>query len=108
MIDAPSHLYDCCRLQGAARGICNTFARGATVISRFVVGTLMVDYGPPGAIWLTSWWCRSWRYIFGAQSRRAAHWKGSFRDPRQRFPLKSAVTCEAEGDWGNKRRRHGL
>ncbi len=35
-----------------ANGICNTLGRGATVISPFVVGALMVDYGLPGVIWL--------------------------------------------------------
>jgi len=35
-----------------ANGICNTFGRGATVISPFVVGFLMVNYGLPGVIWL--------------------------------------------------------
>ncbi len=35
-----------------ANGICNTLGRGATVISPFVVGWLMVDYGLPGVIWL--------------------------------------------------------
>src|SRR5579872_1720969 len=33
-----------------ANGICNTLGRGATVISPFVVGALMVDYGLPGVI----------------------------------------------------------
>ena len=33
-----------------ANGICNTFGRGATVISPFVVGYLMVNYGLPGVI----------------------------------------------------------
>jgi hypothetical protein len=31
-----------------ANGICNTPGRGATVISPFVVGYLMVNYGLPG------------------------------------------------------------
>ncbi len=35
-----------------ANGICNTLGRGATVISPFLVGALMVDYGLPGVIWL--------------------------------------------------------
>jgi MFS transporter, putative metabolite:H+ symporter len=35
-----------------ANGICNTLGRGATVISPFVVGSLMVNYGLPGVIWL--------------------------------------------------------
>jgi MFS transporter, putative metabolite:H+ symporter len=35
-----------------ANGICNTLGRGATVVSPFVVGALMVDYGLPGVIWL--------------------------------------------------------
>jgi MFS transporter, putative metabolite:H+ symporter len=35
-----------------ANGICNTFGRGATVISPFVVGFLLVTYGLPGVIWL--------------------------------------------------------
>ena len=35
-----------------ANGICNTFGRGATVISPFVVGFLMVNYGLPSVIWL--------------------------------------------------------
>ena len=35
-----------------ANGICNTLGRAATVISPFVVGSLMVDYGLPGVIWL--------------------------------------------------------
>jgi putative MFS transporter len=35
-----------------ANGICNTFGRGATVISPFVVGFLMVNYGLPGVVWL--------------------------------------------------------
>lgn len=47
---------DCSALQAALRlranGICNTLGRGATVISPFVVGSLMVDYGLPGVIWL--------------------------------------------------------
>jgi putative MFS transporter len=34
-----------------ANGICNTFGRGATVISPFLVGFLMVNYGLPGVIW---------------------------------------------------------
>src|ERR1700761_1309307 len=35
-----------------ANGICNTFGRGATVVSPFVVGSLMQDYKLPGVIWL--------------------------------------------------------
>jgi MFS transporter, putative metabolite:H+ symporter len=35
-----------------ANGICNTLGRAATVISPFVVGYLMVNYGLPGVIWL--------------------------------------------------------
>jgi MFS transporter, putative metabolite:H+ symporter len=35
-----------------ANGICNTLGRGATVISPFVVGFLMVNYQLPGVIWL--------------------------------------------------------
>ncbi len=35
-----------------ANGICSTLGRGATVISPFVVGFLMVNYGLPGVIWL--------------------------------------------------------
>jgi putative MFS transporter len=35
-----------------ANGICNTLGRGATVVSPFVVGYLMVSYGLPGVIWL--------------------------------------------------------
>src|SRR5689334_1640836 len=35
-----------------ANGICNTFGRGATVVSPFVVGFLMVNYGLPGVVWL--------------------------------------------------------
>jgi MFS transporter, putative metabolite:H+ symporter len=35
-----------------ANGICNTLGRGATVISPFVVGWLMVNYGLPGVVWL--------------------------------------------------------
>src|SRR5262245_34137947 len=35
-----------------ANGICNTLGRAATVISPFVVGFLMSDYGLPGVIWL--------------------------------------------------------
>jgi len=35
-----------------ANGICNTLGRGATVVSPFVVGFLMVNYGLPGVIWL--------------------------------------------------------
>jgi hypothetical protein len=47
---------DCSALQAALRlranGICNTLGRGATVISPFVVGPLMMDYRLPGVIWL--------------------------------------------------------
>jgi putative MFS transporter len=35
-----------------ANGICNTLGRGATVISPFVVGWLMVHYQLPGVVWL--------------------------------------------------------
>jgi putative MFS transporter len=35
-----------------ANGICNTLGRGATVVSPFVVGFLMVHYQLPGVIWL--------------------------------------------------------
>ncbi len=35
-----------------ANGICNTLGRGATVVSPFLVGYLMVNYGLPGVIWL--------------------------------------------------------
>jgi putative MFS transporter len=35
-----------------ANGICNTFGRGATVISPFVVGALMASYKLPGVVWL--------------------------------------------------------
>jgi len=35
-----------------ANGICNTLGRAATVVSPFVVGSLMVDYGVAGVIWL--------------------------------------------------------
>ena len=35
-----------------ANGICNTLGRGATVISPFVVGYLMVNFGLPGVLWL--------------------------------------------------------
>jgi putative MFS transporter len=35
-----------------ANGICNTLGRGATVVSPFVVGSLMINYGLPGVIWL--------------------------------------------------------
>jgi putative MFS transporter len=35
-----------------ANGICNTFGRGATVISPFIVGALMASYKLPGVIWL--------------------------------------------------------
>ena len=35
-----------------ANGICNTLGRGATVVSPFVVGWLMVHYKLPGVVWL--------------------------------------------------------
>ena len=35
-----------------ANGICNTFGRAATVVSPFIVGALMVNYGLPGVIGL--------------------------------------------------------
>ena len=35
-----------------ANGICNTLGRGATVVSPFAVGALMLNYGLPGVIWL--------------------------------------------------------
>jgi putative MFS transporter len=35
-----------------ANGICNTFGRGATVVSPFIVGALMANYQLPGVIWL--------------------------------------------------------
>ncbi len=35
-----------------ANGICNTLGRGATVVSPFVVGWLMVHYQLPGVVWL--------------------------------------------------------
>ena len=35
-----------------ANGICNTFGRGATVVSPFIVGALMTSYQLPGVIWL--------------------------------------------------------
>jgi len=35
-----------------ANGICNTFGRGATVVSPFVVGYLMTTYQLPGVVWL--------------------------------------------------------
>ncbi|TKW80370.1 MAG: MFS transporter [Bradyrhizobium icense] len=35
-----------------ANGICNTFGRGATVVSPFIVGALMASYQLPGVIWL--------------------------------------------------------
>jgi MFS transporter, putative metabolite:H+ symporter len=35
-----------------ANGICNALGRGATVVSPFVVGYLMVNYALPGVIWL--------------------------------------------------------
>jgi MFS transporter, putative metabolite:H+ symporter len=35
-----------------ANGICNFFGRGATVVSPFIVGTLMASYKLPGVVWL--------------------------------------------------------
>jgi putative MFS transporter len=35
-----------------ANGICNTFGRASTVISPFVVGALLANYGLPGVSWL--------------------------------------------------------
>jgi putative MFS transporter len=35
-----------------ANGICNTFGRGATVVSPFIVGSLMESYQLPGVVWL--------------------------------------------------------
>jgi len=35
-----------------ANGICNTFGRGATVVSPFIVGALIASSGLPGVIWL--------------------------------------------------------
>ena len=35
-----------------ANGICNTLGRGATVVSPFIVGSLMATYQLPGVIWL--------------------------------------------------------
>ncbi len=35
-----------------ANGICNMFGRGATVISPFIVGSLMASYKLPGVVWL--------------------------------------------------------
>jgi MFS transporter, putative metabolite:H+ symporter len=35
-----------------ANGICNSFGRGATVVSPFIVGALMESYKLPGVIWL--------------------------------------------------------
>jgi MFS transporter, putative metabolite:H+ symporter len=35
-----------------ANGICNALGRGATVVSPFIVGYLMVNYQLPGVIWL--------------------------------------------------------
>ena len=35
-----------------ANGICNTFGRGATVVSPFIVGSLMASYQLPGVVWL--------------------------------------------------------
>jgi hypothetical protein len=96
---------DCCALQAAPRpranDICNRLGRGETVISPFVVGALMVDYGLQGVIWLMiglSMVHRSSPSISGASSRRGGRWKGSIRD-RKRSRQKSAVTREMEQDW---------
>ena len=35
-----------------ANGICNTFGRGATAVSPFIVGALMANYKLPGVVWL--------------------------------------------------------
>jgi putative MFS transporter len=35
-----------------ANGICNTFGRAATVVSPFIVGSLMASYQLPGVVWL--------------------------------------------------------
>jgi putative MFS transporter len=35
-----------------ANGICNTFGRGATVVSPFIVGSLLASYKLPGVVWL--------------------------------------------------------
>jgi len=35
-----------------ANGICNTLGRGATVVSPFIVGSLMATYQLPGVVWL--------------------------------------------------------
>ena len=35
-----------------ANGICNTFGRGATMVSPFIVGSLMASYQLPGVVWL--------------------------------------------------------
>jgi MFS transporter, putative metabolite:H+ symporter len=35
-----------------ANGICNTLGRGATVVSPFIVGSLMASYQLPGVVWL--------------------------------------------------------
>jgi MFS transporter, putative metabolite:H+ symporter len=35
-----------------ANGICNTLGRGATVVSPFIVGSLMESYQLPGVVWL--------------------------------------------------------
>jgi len=35
-----------------ANGICNTLGRGATVVSPFIVGSLMANYKLPGVLWL--------------------------------------------------------
>jgi putative MFS transporter len=35
-----------------ANGICNFFGRGATVVSPFIVGSLMASYKLPGVVWL--------------------------------------------------------
>jgi putative MFS transporter len=35
-----------------ANGICNFFGRGATVVSPFIIGSLMASYKLPGVVWL--------------------------------------------------------
>jgi MFS transporter, putative metabolite:H+ symporter len=35
-----------------ANGICNTLGRGATVVSPFIVGSLLASYKLPGVVWL--------------------------------------------------------
>ena len=49
--DAASELFPT-EIRLRANGICNTLGRAATVVSPFVVGSLMVDYGVAGVIWL--------------------------------------------------------